>query len=288
MLKKLIGIAPNIESDGSCSPSKFALKLATVKTSDYKEENYVKYYGTRSKILVIFTEQKNMQMRNGKYFSTGNHPIEALLPMLHFQNAGFDFEIATLNGKPVVFEMWAYPNRDKNVDRIYKSLLTKFNSPMSLDEFKNKSFDHSDNYAAIFIPGGHGAMLGIPEDKNVGDVLHWAHKNNLYTISICHGPGALLSTMLNNESFLYKGYKMCVFPDSVDEKTPLVGYLPGKMPWKLCQRLVKQGAHIVNSKADKTVCVDRKLITGASPKASNDLGKIASWTLLQNLNDGLN
>jgi molecular chaperone Hsp31 and glyoxalase 3 len=53
---------------------------------------------------VIFTEQKNMKMQNGKLFSTGNHPIEALVPMLHLKNAGFDFEIATLICKPVVFE----------------------------------------------------------------------------------------------------------------------------------------------------------------------------------------
>jgi molecular chaperone Hsp31 and glyoxalase 3 len=31
------------------------------------------------------------------------------------------------------------------------------------------------------------------------------------------------------------------------------------------------------------VCVDRKLITGASPLASNELGKLAAETLLKEL-----
>jgi NAD(P) transhydrogenase subunit alpha len=44
------------------------------------------------------------------------------------------------------------------------------------------------------------------------------------------------------------------------------------------------GAKLVNSKADKTVCLDRKLITGASPLASNELGKLAVKTLLEQLN----
>ena len=66
--------------------------------------------------MVIFTEQKNLEMKNGKLFSTGNHPVEALLPMLHLRNAGFEFEIATPSGKPVVFEMWAYPSEDKEVN----------------------------------------------------------------------------------------------------------------------------------------------------------------------------
>ena len=60
-----------------------------------------------------------MTMKNGKMFSTGNHPVEALLPMLHLRNAGFDFEIATPNGKPVVFEMWAFPLEDDQVNDIY-------------------------------------------------------------------------------------------------------------------------------------------------------------------------
>jgi molecular chaperone Hsp31 and glyoxalase 3 len=40
---------------------------------------------------------------------------------------------------------------------------------------------------------------------------------------------------------------------------------------------------MVNKKADKTVCLDRKLITGASPLASNELGKLAASTLLKEL-----
>ena len=28
--------------------------------------------------MVIFTEQKNLEMKNGKLFSTGNHPVEEI------------------------------------------------------------------------------------------------------------------------------------------------------------------------------------------------------------------
>jgi molecular chaperone Hsp31 and glyoxalase 3 len=95
MIKKILGIAPKLESDGSYSPSKLALKLATKQKTDYESIVYKKYQGKKSKILVIFTEHKNMTMQNGKLFSTGNHPVEALLPMMHLKNAGFSFEIVT-------------------------------------------------------------------------------------------------------------------------------------------------------------------------------------------------
>ena len=274
---------PKLEEDGSYSPSSLALSLGTVSKTDFEDIKYTKYEGDKSKVLVIFTEQKNLEMKNGKLFSTGNHPIEALVPMLHLKNAGFDFEIATPSGKPVVFEMWAFPEEDANVTAIYNEYKSRFEKPKKLTEFIANSFANDSSYAAVFIPGGHGAMIGLPADKNVGKVLNWAYQSDLFTITLCHGPGVLLSTALDNQKFLYDGYKMAVFPDAVDEMTPVVGYLPGHMKKGVSERLKNLGATIVNTESDKTVCVDRKLITGASPLASNELGKLAANTLLKEL-----
>ena len=283
MLKKLLGIAPNLEADGSYSPSKLALKLATVDNTDFENVSYTKYHGSKSKILVIFTEQKNMEMQNGKLFSTGNHPVETLVPMLHLKNAGFDFEIATPTGKPVVLEMWAFPEKDEQVKSLYNEYKSSFEQPKNLQDFVDNSLSAPESYAAVFVPGGHGAMLGIPEDQNVRKILNWAHENELFTVSLCHGPAALLATTLNDQEFLYAGYNMAVFPHSVDKMTPKIGYLPGQVPWELSEKLASLGAKIVNTKADKTVCLDRKLITGASPLAANELGKLVADTLLKAL-----
>lgn len=283
MLKKLLGIAPKLESDGSFSPSKFAIKMGVPNKTDFENITYQKYRGRKNKILVLCTEEKNLKMENGKYFSTGNHPVESLLPMLHLKNAGFEFDIATPSGKPAIFEMWAFPKKDEHVKAIYSEYKTNFEKPISLSDFTNTSLEQSERYAAVFIPGGHGAMIGIPEDRNVDTILRWAHENELFTITLCHGPGALLSTALDNKEFLYKGYNMAVFPDSVDNKTPMIGYLPGKMPYGLSEQLKSLGANLMNTKMDKTVCVDRKLITGSSPLASNELGKLAVRELLKAL-----
>jgi len=283
MLKKLLGIAPKQEYDGSYSPSKLALKLATTDITDFDAPEYKKYKGKKSKILVIFTEQKNMKMQNGKLFSTGNHPVEALVPMLHLKNAGFEFKIATPSGKPVIFEMWAFPEKDEHVKAIYNEYKSLFEKPTNLQAFIDNSLSDAESYAAVFVPGGHGSMLGIPEDENVGKILRWAHEKNIFTITLCHGPGALLSTMLNDQKFLYEGYNMAVFPDAVDKQTPMIGYLPGKMPWGLSEKLKRLGVKLMNTKSDDTVCLDRKLITGASPLAANALGKLAAETLLSTL-----
>ena len=51
----------------------------------------------------------------------------------------------------------------------------------------------------------------------------------------------------------------------------------------ISEKLKSLGAVLMNKKSDKTVYVDRKLITGASPLASNELGKLAANTLLKEL-----
>ncbi|NNF58526.1 MAG: protein deglycase HchA [Rhodothermaceae bacterium] len=280
MLKSLLGIAPQQEPDGSFRPSKLALKLATSDATDYEPASYDAYEGERSKILVVFTEQKNMTMKNGRDFSTGNHPVEALVPMLHLRNAGFEFEITTPSGKPVVFEMWAMPAEDAAVMGLYEDLKSRFENPRPLPDVVDSLHDEADSYAAVFVPGGHGAMLGIPDDPNVGTVLRWANEHGLFTISLCHGPASFLATTLGGHDFLYAGYDMAVFPDAVDKKAPMIGYLPGPMPWQLGAKLESLGAKIVNTKADDTCHLDRTLITGASPDAADALGKLAATTLL--------
>lgn len=286
-LKKILGIAPKITADGSYTPSPLALKLATSDITDYEEVAYDTLKQTRkTKILILCCEQSNVPMTNGTYFSSGNHPVETLVPMLHLQSAGFEFDVFTPTGKPGKFEMWAMPKKDKNVKAIYKKYKAQFEKPKSLTELAKANFKNLDDYVALYIPGGHGALLGLPSDKNVGELIKSVFKKDLFHLSICHGPAAMLAAAptKKNESFIYDGYKIAAFPDAVDRQTPLVGYMPGHLTWFFGEKLQKLGVTIINKEADETCYVDRKLITGASPKAANRFGKLAATTLVRYLN----
>ena len=283
LFKKLLGVAPKLLSDGSFSPSPLALKLATSPTTDFDGGIYkAPYKGEEHKVLMVCTEEGHMTMANGKAFSTGNHPVEMGLPMLHILNAGFDIDIVTPTGKPAKIEMWAMPEKDDAVKKLYVDFKGKFEKPGSLADFVENSLNDDSPYVAIFIPGGHGAMLGLPESPELGKLLNWAHQTERYTLVICHGPAALLAANLasDKDSFIYKGYKIAAFPDSVDKQTPMIGYMPGHMPWSFGEKLNALGVTIINTKADNSCFLDRRLITGASPKAANDFGRLATNTLL--------
>ena len=283
-------ISPQLEEDGTYRPSTLAMKLSVQKTTDYDGHTYADAYQGDSKILMICTEENAMTMANGKKFSTGNHPVEMLVPMLHLRNAGFEIDIATPTGAPVQIEMWAMPQEDEAVMGLYADLKDQLEHPQTLTDFVETSMNDTSPYCAIFIPGGHGAMLGLPENVDVGKILNWAHNRGLHTLALCHGPGALLAANLPeakagqpSDRYLYKGYEMVVFPDAIDKQTPRIGYLPGPMPWWLGEQLTNLGATIINKKSNGAVHIDRKLVTGDGPKAANAFGRLAATTLLETL-----
>lgn len=232
-----------------------------------------------------------MTMENGKKFDTGNHPVEMMVPLLHFKQAGFKVDVFTPTGESVKVEQWAMPDNDDDVKKIYAEYESTLNNPKSIANFVKNDMADSEDYAAIFIPGGHGAMLGLPEDQNLGELLRWGHNRDLFTLAICHGPAALLAANLDSPNgsdksesdFIFKGYKMVAFPTGMDKQMPKLGYLPGTMPWYFGEKLEDLGVTISNKLASGQTHQDRKLISGDGPLAANEFGKVSAKALLKEL-----
>jgi len=294
-VKDTLGLEPQETEAGIYIPSNSSLKLAAPSKTNYDNTEYDTPYTGNKKILMVCTEQQYMTMENGKKFDTGNHPVEMMVPLLHFKKAGFAVDVFTPTGDPVKVEQWAMPEEDEDVKQIYAEYQSKLANPNSIAGFVKNDMADSDDYAAIFIPGGHGAMLGLPEDKNLGELLRWGYDNDLFTLAICHGPAALLSANLNgsdttddndksDRDFIFKGYEMVAFPTGMDKQMPKLGYLPGTMPWYFGEKLEDLGVTISNKLASGQTHQDRKLVSGDGPLAANDFGKLSANELLKALN----
>lgn len=284
MIKKLLGIAPTKEENGKgYIPSQIGLKLGVDKVSGYKKEEFKNPFKGDKKILVICTQERYFKMTNGKLFSTGNNVQETAVPLMHLENAGFDFVVATSTGAPAILEDWSVPREDQNVLNFMKKHEGKFKNPLSIADIVSKGeLNESSPYIATFLPGGHGSMVGLPKDENLGKVIRWIKESDRYMVAVCHGPAALLAaTANNNEKHPYDGYTMVAFPDKNDKQSPMVGYLPGQLPWFQCEELEKHGMSFKNAKIKGFVHADRKLLSGDSPMACDELGKMAAKTFLK-------
>jgi D-lactate dehydratase / protein deglycase len=221
-------------------------------------------------------------MTNGRFFNTGNHPVEMLVPLRHMMDAGFGVEIATPSGKPAGIEMWAFPKEDVVIGKLYKKLELQLKRPLKFSEID----ESLEAYAAIFIPGGHGTMIDLPHNRELGEILRSAHELSLPTISICHGPAALLSAAIETETdgtanFPYAGYEYAAFPDLFDKVLPTLGYMPGNLKWYQNEALQQRQMKQVNFMDPVRVHVFKELITGAAPEAAHKLGLVATAKLLK-------
>lgn len=274
---------PDQAEDNAFFPSPYSLSQYTSSKTDYDGTTYPQPYKGDKKILMIATDERYILMQNEKFFSTGNHPVEMLLPMFHLDNAGFEFDVATLSGNPVKLEMWAMPSEDKTVLDTYNKYLEQLKKPVKLADNLQDVIAENSPYAGVFIPGGHGVLAKIPESLEVKHVLKWAMDHDKYVITLCHGPASLLAAGVDeaSENYLFKGYEICVFPDSLDKGANIdIGYMPGKLQWLVGENLEKLGVKILNKGITGQVHKDRKLLTGDSPLASHNLGKLAAETLL--------
>lgn len=280
--------APDTAEDNAYFPSPYSLSQYTASKTDFDGADYPNAYtGGKWKVLMIATDERYILMQNGTMFSTGNHPVEMLLPLYHMDKAGFEIDVATLSGNPVKLEMWAMPHADEAVQSIYQKYLAKLKQPLKLSEVIARDLGEDSPYIATFIPGGHGVLAKIPHSSDVKRVLQWAMANDKYVITLCHGPACLLAAAVdeNKANYLYKGYEICVFPDALDEGINIdIGYMPGKLPWLVGESLQALGVRILNTDITGRCHVDRKLITGDSPLASNNLGKLAAEVLLKAVN----
>jgi molecular chaperone Hsp31 and glyoxalase 3 len=267
-------------------PSKFALDNFTSPKSGLADANYPHPYQGKRRILVIGVDERYLKTANGTLFSTGNHPIETLVPMYHMLQAGFDFDIATVSGHSMKFEFWAMPTEDEAITGFHKKYLDKFQNPLKLSDVV-KGLGPNNDYAAIFIPGGHGPLIDLHSDANVNAALRWAINNDRHIVALCHGPAALLALARDGAGdFPFDGYTISAFPDATDRQLPEIGYLPGQLTWRFGEKLQALGVTIVNSEPDASTYKDRKLVTGASPLAANALGKLAAETLLAEVSAG--
>lgn len=268
---------PDPQRPNAFTPSALSLRLLTTRRTNLSESAADRVYdGGRWKVLVVCSDQRYLEMDNGTFFSTGNHPVEIFLALIHLTAAGFDFAVATPSGLPVAFEEWAMPTEDEAVVAFRARHEAAFQAPLPLAEVADALTPDSD-WLAVFIPGGHGALIDLPDSPAMRAVLDWAAEQDRFVISICHGPAALLSL---NEDSPWLGRRICAFSDFVDGQTPRMGYMPGHLRWKMGEALTGKGFTVTNRLISGATEADGRLLTGDSPLASDALGRMAAAALL--------
>jgi putative intracellular protease/amidase len=139
-----------------------------------------------------------------------------------------------------------------------------------------------ENYAGMFVPGGHPPMVDLMQDSDLGEVLRHFHEQSRPTALLCHGPIAVTAAMPKSKEFRqalvkgdtaaakaaaegwqYSGYRMTIF--SNDEEQYVEDNIMGgsKVPFYVATALEIAGGKVETKGVFEAYAVeDRELITG--------------------------
>jgi len=175
-----------------------------------------------------------------------------------FVDNGLQVDIASPAGGAVVADKF---NRDKPYNRRFladpmaAAKLTATRSVASLDK---------QDYAAVFIIGGKGAMFDLPVDVQLKALLARTYQAGGVVGAVCHGPAVLMNVLLQGGTSLLEGRSVTGFSNE-EEALFGKGWAPA-FPVLLENGLRGSGAKFSDAPMMLShVVTDGRLVTGQNP-----------------------
>lgn len=123
----------------------------------------------------------------------------------------------------------------------------------------------ADDYAAIFLPGGHGTMWDLPVNAALAALLGAAWDAGKVVAAVCHGPAGLVNARDADGLPLVQGRRVTAFTD----REEVAAGLDASVPFALETRLRELGANFVGGPDFQPHAIaDGRLVTGQNPASS--------------------
>lgn len=209
-------------------------------------------------VLMLVTSASQM----GQGQQTGLWLEEFAVPYRIFRDNGVAVRVASPNGGKVPIDPHSVPDDDQKEQ--WQEAIAELQAARPLEAVWEEDF------AGVFVPGGHGAMFDMPDNPLVAGVIErtWAHGGVIS--AVCHGPAALMGARDEDRTPLVQNRRVSCFTNEEERE---VG-LDEAMPFLLEDRLRELGAEIDNTEKFGTrVVTDGRLVTGQNPPSSEVTAK---------------
>lgn len=252
---------------------------------------------SRGKVLVVMSSAHELDLRDGKKYTTGYYLNEFVVPYRKLIEAGYEPVIANPNGDMPVMDANSNNKMFFGRDDAARGDALKYSQ--GIEQLKHPKTlasvvaEGTGGYVGLFIPGGHAPMADLLKDRNLGKILVSFHQSNRPTGIICHGPIVLLSALPDPDAFVasmiandgkanslsagwpYAGYRMTVFSAGEEQQLEGPSGLGGNVQFYPVNALAEAGAHVDTvANWHSNVIVDRELITGQQPMSAPEFGDV--------------
>ncbi|MDY0931100.1 type 1 glutamine amidotransferase domain-containing protein [Chryseobacterium sp. CFBP8996] len=142
-------------------------------------------------------------------------------------------------------------------------LKDKLENTYQLSDVKSEDFD------AVFYPGGHGPLWDLAEDKVSQQLIVDFYSSNKPVAFVCHAPGVLKDVKIDSE-YLVKGKNVTGFTNTEEEAVQLTDVVPF-----LVEDMLKKNGGVYTKIEDWSpyAIVDGRLVTGQNPASSEKVAE---------------
>jgi putative intracellular protease/amidase len=220
-----------------------------------------------SRILIVVTSHAQLGATDRR---TGYYLDELAIPYYAFTDKGFEVDIASPAGGAAPVDPGSLSAADDPTSDAARFLhdteaQARIAGTMRLDEAK------SDDYAAVFIAGGHGVMWDLADDASLADLVQQLDARGAVVAAVCHGPAGLVKATRVDGKPVVSGRRVAAFTDAEE----LAAGLSDTVPFLLESRLRSLGATVVTAPmwADHAVR-DGNLVTGQNPASAPSTARL--------------
>jgi len=140
-----------------------------------------------------------------------------------------------------------------------KSAMERLENTLILNQLSPSDYD------TLFLPGGHGPMWDLSEDKDLKKIVEDFYNNKKVISAVCHGPAGLLQAKDKNGNSILKNRKITGFTNSEEETIKL----DKTVPFSLENRLKELGGNFEKSENFQPFVVsDGQIVTGQNPESA--------------------
>lgn len=214
----------------------------------------------KPKVLIIVSNANTIGPNNRR---TGIFLPEVAHPYAEFEKADYEIDFASLTGESPFLDALNLADDPDNL-----KFLTGKGWEKMLGAPKLSSIN-TDDYDAVFVPGGLAPMVDMPENTELKKIIAGFYESNRIVGAVCHGPVSLLNVKLSDGNYLVNGKNIASFTTEEEDN-----YAKNDVPFDLQTALTEQGAifHAAKPWSANSI-VDGNLVTGQNPASAKSVGE---------------
>lgn len=219
------------------------------------------------KVLVVLTNHDTLGAsgkKTGCYLSELTHFYSIL------KKAGFGMDFVSPKGGEIPID----PRSMDLKDEVNKECMEDEEFLSKLQNSCTSEQVRSEDYDAVYYPGGHGPMWDLADNKALAAFTREIYEKNGVVSAVCHGVAGLLPVTLSNGKPLLEGKKVTGFSNMEERLVQKDKWVPFLLETALREKAEKYAKHLLPGFSHAVA--DGRVVTGQNP---NSTKRVALETL---------